>query len=219
MCTQANANNEGEAIAEAPFRRTEFATSSGYLSLYPKGVSAESAASLGSGKFFGRALEQGPDEIVLHVIGRLASRVVGNGRIGTGCKEQPKDPDSFPALSGGARSACWDNRAMEGRGTGSSAGLIRVRSVLEQCLNGDRVPKADGVVKRGDTVLIGGMDVGPGMEQGDDPLSLVGGIGVLLGADPRQFKDFAHALVHPERELYGPSSMRVVEASSGVPSV
>ena len=64
--------------------------------------------------------------------------------------------------------------------------------MLNKRLDGNRASKPDSMVKCGHTVLVGSVDVSPGLEQCDDPPTLVCVIWILLGADAGQFVDGAH---------------------------
>src|SRR5688572_24691490 len=59
--------------------------------------------------------------------------------------------------------------------------------MLNQCPDGNWTSKPHGMVKCGNAVLVGSVDVGPGLEQGDEPPPLVCGVWIALAADARQF--------------------------------
>jgi hypothetical protein len=58
--------------------------------------------------------------------------------------------------------------------------------MLNQCPYGNWASKPHGMVKGGNAVLIGSVDVRPGLEQCDEPLPLVCVVWILLGADVGQ---------------------------------
>ena len=55
--------------------------------------------------------------------------------------------------------------------------------MFDESLNGHGASEPNGMVERGDAVLISGVEVGSRREQGDDSLSLVFGVGIPLNAD------------------------------------
>lgn len=85
--------------------------------------------------------------------------------------------------SGGAGGTGLGDGAVEWRRAVAAASVVDVRAMFDEGLDGGGAAEANSVMESGHAVLIGGVDVDATAESFDDALTLVGWIGIALGAD------------------------------------
>ncbi len=134
-------------------------------------------------KFPTALLEEQLQSGISYVIYRALADFVARSGGGSGGKEKANDFFCLCRFSGGAGRAGLDDGAVQGCGAGFAAGLVHVRAMLDERLNGNGAAEADGVMQGGDTIFVRAVNVSALLERLKESSALGGRLRIALTAD------------------------------------